>query len=559
MVNALKRAPRAAAATGTIFYHDDTSRVWYGGGRIIPWRASGFSEHLNERRRPDELGSTRRVTFISGCLMLLRASVLEAMGGFDERFFMYLEDVDLCSRLSGAGHELLYVPQSHIQHKVGKGGHRPYALYFMVRNRLLFLSGWKRPPERWGGMAYLYGTVAVEIDHMELRASGAAPRGACRDRRLSSRQVLRGPRVEYAMIRLVVDSGNSRTASGVGVYTGSLLAALRAYGGDEVRVEESTFSEARSTLRPLWRVRYFWRLRKAIQEEFGGADVAHFTNVFVPGKSARCAYVATIHDLEPLLFPHVTTRRYVAYYRWAVEKALATADIVLTDTEAVRGEIIDRFPFASGKIRACGIGLSPAFATEADRVPAQPRSGPPLLLFVGTLTKKKNVSWLTRTVARGVREGALPKLQLVLAGHPGHGHEEIEAAVARAGDVASIVHRPDLGVLASLYRAASALVLPSHTEGFGIPLIEAAYCGVPIVASKIPTSLEVAAGCGEFFSLGNDDEFFHAVRAVLDHGSSPAFQDGLRACVRRYSWEHLVPSYMSAYREAVGRRSQGAK
>jgi glycosyltransferase involved in cell wall biosynthesis len=357
------------------------------------------------------------------------------------------------------------------------------------------------------------------------------------------------------MTRVILDSGNSRPTSGVGIYTSSLFEGLRVHAADSVVAETSTISDGRTSLRPLWRLRYFWRLRAAVAEGFGGADVVHFTNVFVPDRSARCAYVATVHDLEPLLFPHVTTRRYVAYYRWAVERALHSADIVLTDTAAVRSQILERYPWSEEKVRVCGIGLSPVFAQAVDRTPTAPRTGPRVLLFVGSFTKKKNAAWLTRAVSRGVQSGELSNFRLILAGQRGHGTEEVEKAVGASRGTATIVHGPSLAELASLYRRADAVILPSHTEGFGIPLIEAAYCGVPVVASAIPTSLEVAAGFGEFFQPGDETGLFAAIRGVLDDRTSAARHSAMRECIRRYSWEHLVPQYVAAYTEAMQRRT----
>jgi hypothetical protein len=162
MVEVLERSPTAAAATGTIYFYDDPERVWYAGGRIIPWRASGFSDQLRRRRRPEDLGPTRPVTFASGCMMLFRPAFLRETGGFDERYFMYVEDVHLCARLARAHHELLYVPAATIRHKVETHDLRPYALYYMVRNRLLFLSEWPHSMQRWIGFAYVYVTMGAK-------------------------------------------------------------------------------------------------------------------------------------------------------------------------------------------------------------------------------------------------------------------------------------------------------------------------------------------------------------------------------------------------------------
>jgi len=179
LVEAVEVSPGVAASSGTIYYYTDTHRIWYAGGSIVAWRASGFSHHFNERRSVQELGEARSVSFMSGCMMLLRSAVLRTVGGFDERYFMYVEDVELCSRLARAGYRLVYVPTSQIFHKVDTGALRPYALYYMVRNRLLFLSGWQNVFERRVGMAYLRLTLALKSvlwsrKHPELRRSARA-------------------------------------------------------------------------------------------------------------------------------------------------------------------------------------------------------------------------------------------------------------------------------------------------------------------------------------------------------------------------------------------------
>jgi len=62
----------------------------------------------------------RKVDWVSGCFILIRADLLKRLGGFDEQFFYYFEDMDLCRRVRQAGHEILYLPDITITHL---GGH----------------------------------------------------------------------------------------------------------------------------------------------------------------------------------------------------------------------------------------------------------------------------------------------------------------------------------------------------------------------------------------------------------------------------------------------------
>jgi GT2 family glycosyltransferase len=139
MVSAMEERPTAAGACGTIYTDHDRTLVWYAGGRMVPWRGLATHDHMNKTLDPATLGPPRPVSFITGCLILFRASLLEVVGQEDERFFMYLDDIELSARIVARGYELLYVPRSIIYHKVLGEKESPLKLYYSVRNRLLLI------------------------------------------------------------------------------------------------------------------------------------------------------------------------------------------------------------------------------------------------------------------------------------------------------------------------------------------------------------------------------------------------------------------------------------
>lgn len=127
--------------------------LWYGGGDIDWWRGSA--------RIPGYMGPTdssialtaRKVTFASGCAMLVKRELFESIGGFDKRYFMYVEDVDFSLRALKNGWEIRYVPDSLVHHK-GQGSNRiddgpfvplldsknpkmEFFIYHSVKNRLM--------------------------------------------------------------------------------------------------------------------------------------------------------------------------------------------------------------------------------------------------------------------------------------------------------------------------------------------------------------------------------------------------------------------------------------
>jgi GT2 family glycosyltransferase len=165
LVDAMESDPRAAIAGGTIYMHHDRSRVWYAGGRLVPWRGLAVHLHENEVRAPSSLGEPRPVSFVTGCMALHRVSLLSAVGGQDERFFLYLDDIEISARVLRRGYRLLYVPRSVVYHRVEGSRESRLKLYYSVRNRLLLIDtafeGWARRAARLYFLAAIAAKLAV--------------------------------------------------------------------------------------------------------------------------------------------------------------------------------------------------------------------------------------------------------------------------------------------------------------------------------------------------------------------------------------------------------------
>jgi len=140
LIEAMEQNPAAVAAGGTIYCEHERKKIWYGGGRLVPWRGLAVHEKRDKFVEPAALNGVREVSFITGCMILFRASMLDAIGGEDERFFMYLDDIELSARILARGHDLLYVPKAIIYHKVLGEKDNTFKLYYGVRNRLLLIK-----------------------------------------------------------------------------------------------------------------------------------------------------------------------------------------------------------------------------------------------------------------------------------------------------------------------------------------------------------------------------------------------------------------------------------
>ncbi|KKS63936.1 MAG: Glycosyl transferase family 2 [Candidatus Collierbacteria bacterium GW2011_GWF2_42_51] len=113
--------------------------IWYGGGEY-DWN-NVYAKHLgvNEVDKGQYDGQ-RETDFITGCLFITKAEVLEKVGLFDERYYLYFEDSDLGLRIKKAGYKLIFDSNINLWHKVAQssGIGSPLNDYFLTRNRLVF-------------------------------------------------------------------------------------------------------------------------------------------------------------------------------------------------------------------------------------------------------------------------------------------------------------------------------------------------------------------------------------------------------------------------------------
>lgn len=152
----LDQHPEAAIATPRIVLAAEPSILWYGGGEIDWRKGSARVPGFLSSAFAESARVSREVTFATGCASLVRRSVLETLGGFDPRFFMYEEDVEFSLRVLAAGFTIRYVPAAIVHHTV-QGSTRasglpvmdglspahprlPFFAYHRTRNTLLTMA-----------------------------------------------------------------------------------------------------------------------------------------------------------------------------------------------------------------------------------------------------------------------------------------------------------------------------------------------------------------------------------------------------------------------------------
>ena len=113
----LQSKPSAGIAVPKIFYQDRPETIWYAGGIVM--LSTGLIRHVGLRKKnAPEFDRPGLTGYATGCCFAMRSRDFEAVGGFDEAFAMYAEDVDLSLRVRSLGLSIEYVPSSRVWHKV---------------------------------------------------------------------------------------------------------------------------------------------------------------------------------------------------------------------------------------------------------------------------------------------------------------------------------------------------------------------------------------------------------------------------------------------------------
>jgi glycosyltransferase involved in cell wall biosynthesis len=263
------------------------------------------------------------------------------------------------------------------------------------------------------------------------------------------------------------------------------------------------------------------------------ADLLHFFDLSGPLIAPRRPFVTTLHDASGTAG---RGRLRFGYKRVVQPWALTHARAIVAVSAFSRDEAVARWGADPKRIMVVhsGPGLEPNGRTPRDRGD--------FLLYVGDLSRHKNLQFLVDVVA----DAGVP---LVLAGRPGDGYAELAEHVAASTAEVSVVAAPTDADVERLYGSAIATVLPSRYEGFGFTPLEAMARDCPVLASDIPAVREVSGDGALLLPLDDGAAWVAAVREVTtDEGARAALRARGRETVGRYSWERTARALCDVFR-----------
>jgi glycosyltransferase involved in cell wall biosynthesis len=287
----------------------------------------------------------------------------------------------------------------------------------------------------------------------------------------------------------------------------------------------------------------------------GHHDVVHSQSpLLIP--TTRAARVVTVHDLDFLRHPEQMTAEIRRDYPTLARAHASRADAVMVSSQYAASEVTRELHLAPSRVHVCPPGR-PQWSDQVARVRLERtaqggRTPGTHILFMGTLSLRKNVGTLLEAYAR-LRAAVPDAPPLVLAGHRTAASARWEQRCTTpplAGRV-HITGYVDMQQRIDLYTNAVMLVLPSYEEGFGLPVLEAMACGVPVVVSSRGSLPEVAGPAAAPIDPDDAAAFALEMQRLLDSGTAAAARDRGLAQAARYSWQACADAAMQTYATAM--------
>ncbi len=305
-------------------------------------------------------------------------------------------------------------------------------------------------------------------------------------------------------------------------------------------------------LRPLWMqaVMPLWLGRHQL-------DACHFTNSLLP-LAAPGRLIVTIHDMSLFLFARYQRPRTQLVVRPLVRPSAQRAQAVITVSQSAKADIVRILGVPPSRVHVIYEAAAPHFRPLDDagrlhdtqtryHLPAQ------FLLYAGTIEPRKNLVRVVEALAQTHRRGHVAPLVVVGQWGP-RAYPELKATIEQLGlasHVRFLGYVPTADLVA-LYNLATLFVFPSEYEGFGLPVVEAMACGLPVVTANRSSLSEIVGDGGVRVNPYAVDEIADAIVGLLrdpDRCRSLR-QRGLQRAAE-FSWQRAAAQTAALYQHVL--------
>jgi glycosyltransferase involved in cell wall biosynthesis len=268
--------------------------------------------------------------------------------------------------------------------------------------------------------------------------------------------------------------------------------------------------------------------------------------------------VLVMHDLSFEHFKDHTPFLTAKYYQYFMPRFAAKAAGIATVSEFSKQDIVKQYGIVADKIEVVYNGSKEVYRPVAEEVKQQVRTkltgGKDYFIYVGSIHPRKNVKNLLLAFEQ-FKQQTNSDFKLLIVGRKAWDYEDVDAAYANmqfSSDVIFAGHVPPQD-LSNIMASAYAMVYVSLFEGFGIPIIEAMSCDVPVITSNTTSMPEAAGDAALLVNPASVAEIAHAMQQMF---SAPELRNRLivkgREQLKKFSWKLTAEKLWQCCEKAVG-------
>ncbi|MEK7496668.1 MAG: glycosyltransferase family 1 protein [Patescibacteria group bacterium] len=308
---------------------------------------------------------------------------------------------------------------------------------------------------------------------------------------------------------------------------------------------------------------YTLRLGRGLDEEFIKAGFRPDI-IWLPAPAfikfhGKIPAVVTIHDLSfvhfPKYFPLKGRFWYYPYLRRQLTNGLYDFTKIIAVTNHTKNDLVDTYPKLKNKVEAVIPGLSKIYSTsktptEISAVKNKYHLPNQYLLTLGTIEPRKNYLLIFEAI-KDLRTKFNYNLDLVVAGTWGWCYGEIKLWLKNNPDIAKHIHITGFidGVdKPALYQGAKIFLFPSFYEGIGMPPMESAASGVPVITTSTSSLPEVIGDGGLMVSPYHKEMWVSAIKYLLDNDEARAKLSAAgQLQMKKFSWDKTASEYYKIF------------
>lgn len=268
--------------------------------------------------------------------------------------------------------------------------------------------------------------------------------------------------------------------------------------------------------------------------------------------------VLVMHDLAFEHFPEQVPFIYSKYYRYYMPRFAAKATRIATVSEYSKSDIIKQYGISADKIDVVYNGSKEVYHPVSEDVKAAVKArltnGADYFIYVGSIHPRKNIKRLLLAFEQ-FKKLTGSNHKLVIVGRKAWDYNDVDETLAgmqHKGDVIFTGHLPP-AELADVLASAFAMLYVSLFEGFGIPIIEAMNCDVPVITSNTTSMPEAAGDAALLVNPEAVDEIAAAMKTLVE---KPALRNSLiekgKKQREKFSWELTAEKLWSSCSKALG-------